>query len=148
MLNQSKIVKYESHFREKIIAVWEKSVRATHHFLKTDDIPHLKKLVEQIDFHSFDVYCLLQNDRLIGFIGFEGKDIAMLFLDPEFIGQGYGRKLMDFALQEIHADSVDVNEQNEHAVKFYSRFGFVGYERLEKSPEGKDYPILKMKLKT
>jgi putative acetyltransferase len=48
-------------------------------------------------------------------------------------------------LDELNADKVNVNEQNIDAVKFYSKFGFVTYERTEKDSEG--YPILKMKLK-
>lgn len=70
----------------------------------------------------------------------------MLFIDADFIGRGFGKKLMLFALNELRANKVDVNEQNTKAVKFYSKFGFVTYARTEKDPEGKDYPILKMKL--
>jgi putative acetyltransferase len=140
------IKRYEDRFRNEIISVWEKSVKSTHHFVLPSDLEYFKLLVNQIDFHSFDVYCLTLGDRVIGFIGTADRKIEMLFLDPDFIGQGFGAKLIMFALNELHADKVDVNEQNVHAVEFYSKFGFIKYDRLEKDDQGKDYPILKMKL--
>jgi putative acetyltransferase len=53
---------------------------------------------------------------------------------------------MDFALSELKATMVDVNEENLNAVQFYKKFGFQVYDKIEEDPEGKDYPILKMKL--
>jgi ribosomal protein S18 acetylase RimI-like enzyme len=145
-VEQIKITPYNEMFREQMISVWEASVRATHHFVKEEDIGHLKELVKGIDFYSFSVYCLVSGDRVLGFMGTAAETIEMLFLDPDFIGQGYGKRLMKFALEELKASKVDVNEQNTKAVEFYSGFGFVPYDRTDKSPEGKDYPILKMKL--
>ena len=137
---------YEEKYREQIISVWEISVRATHDFVSPKDIDYFKEIVKGIDFNSFPVYCLVSEDKVLGFIGVEDSTIEMLFLDPNFIGQGLGKKLMNFALSELKADKVNVNEQNTNAVTFYVKFGFVTYERTEKDPEGKDYPILKMKL--
>ncbi len=53
---------------------------------------------------------------------------------------------MDFALLELKADKVDVNEQNTNAVKFYEKLEFKTYERTEKDAQGKEYPLLRMKL--
>jgi putative acetyltransferase len=138
---------YHEKYREQVVFVWEKSVRATHHFVTADDIIYFKQIVQEIDFYAFDVYCLMLADRLIGFIGVAGKSIEMFFLDPDFTGQGLGDRLMRFALEDLKATKVDVNEQNTNAVKFYAKYGFVTYKRTEKDPEGKAYPILKMKLK-
>lgn len=127
--------------------VWESSVRATHGFVKPEDIDYFRQIVEGIDWSSFPVYCLVSENRVLGFIGVDNQSIETLFLEPSSIGKGYGKKLMEFALLKLNANKVDVNEQNIHAVNFYSRFGFVCYDRTEKSPEGKDYPILRMRLR-
>ena len=119
---------------------------ATHHFIKPEDLDYFRDIVRTIDFYSFGVHCLIAEDKLIGFVGVAGRKIEMLFLDPDFIGQGFGKKLMRFAMDDLGADQVDVNEQNTNATAFYSRFGFVVYERTDKDAEGKDYPILKMRL--
>jgi len=143
---ETKIIKYSEEHRKQIIGVWEKSVRATHKFVSLDDIDYFKEIVKNIDFNSFEVYCLMSNKKIIGFIGVANKSIEMLFLDPDFIGQGHGKKLILFSIDELKADRVEVNEQNDLAVAFYKQFGFATYERMEKDGEGKDYPILKMKL--
>lgn len=142
---QSDIKPYEEKYREQMISVWEKSVRATHHFVSSDEVERLKELVIKIDFNSYLVYCLTSGDKVLGFLGVEDDVIETLFLDPDYIGQKLGTKLINFALEELQATKVNVNEQNINAVKFYSKFGFVTYERTEKDSEG--YPILKMKLK-
>lgn len=138
---------YEEKYREQVIAVWERSVRATHHFVKPEDIDYFKSVVVTIDFKAFDVYCALAGDgNLIGFIGVADKKVEMLFIEPAFIGKGVGKSLLEFAIKELKAAEVDVNEQNTEAVRFYEKFGFRTYDMTEKDSEGKDYPILKMKL--
>lgn len=129
-----------------MVDVWERSARATHHFVSNEDMDYFKPLVQSIDFSSFPVYCLVAHDKVFGFIGVADGSIETLFLDPAVIKKGFGTKLMRFALDELKADKVDVNEQNHDAVRFYSKFGFTVYDRTEKDPEGKNYPILKMRL--
>lgn len=140
------IFPYDEKFREQILSVWEKSVLATHDFLSPEDFVSIKEAVHTIDFSAFEVYCLIYERKVIGFLGVAEKKIEMLFLDPSFIGQGMGKKLTGFAIKELTADKVDVNEQNSQAVKFYEKMGFVSYERTEKDDQGKNYPLLRMKL--
>ncbi|XDD49338.1 GNAT family N-acetyltransferase [Leptospira sp. WS92.C1] len=130
-----------------MISLWERSVRETHKFVSPEDIEYFKSLVVDIDFTLFRVFCCLSEDEsLIGFIGVSENKIEMLFLEPEQIGNGIGRLLIEFAIQELKATEVDVNEQNLHAVLFYSKFGFRTYDRTELDSAGKNYPILKMRL--
>ncbi|RHX85975.1 GNAT family N-acetyltransferase [Leptospira stimsonii] len=138
---------YEEQYREPMILLWERSVRATHDFVSGEDIEYFKSLVNNIDFNSFQVYCCLQKNQIVvGFIGVDEHRIEMFFLEPDFIGKGIGKLLIEFALSKLGVTEVDVNEQNVNAVKFYSKFGFRTYDRTELDPEGKKYPILKMKL--
>lgn len=139
---------YNDRFKEQMIHVWENSVRATHDFLSPSDIDYYKKIVSAIDFNTFQVFCLTEVDKVLGFIGIADNKIEMLFLVPEHIGKGYGKTLMRFAIDELGTNKVDVNEQNQNATNFYTKFGFRTYARTDKDDEGKDYPILKMKLET
>ncbi len=148
-LNQNfNIVPYTDADKDQVLHVWEKSVLATHDFLNPADFEEIKTLVQTIDFNHFDVYCLRQNDEVAGFIGVAEKKIEMLFFAPEYIGKGFGRKLAEYGISELKSDKVDVNEQNTKAVKFYEKLGFKTYERTEKDDQGKDYPLLRMKLET
>ena len=56
-------VKYSDKYRKQVLDVWEKSVLATHDFLKPSDFHAIKEIVKTIDFNAFDVYCLMQNDE-------------------------------------------------------------------------------------
>jgi len=138
---------YEKKYRLQMIEVWERSVRATHHFVPSKEVDRLKELVKQIDFNSYSVYCLVSGKNVIGFLGVENFVIETMFLDPDYLRQKLGTMLMNFALDELKANKVNVNEQNTAAIEFYSSFGFTTYERTEKDSEGNDYPILKMELK-
>ncbi|MFN3530713.1 MAG: GNAT family N-acetyltransferase [Bacteroidia bacterium] len=140
------IVKYTEKHREQLIEVWEKSVLATHDFLNAPDFIEIKKIVKTIDFSAFETYCLLESNNVIGFLGTANQKIEMLFLSPEHIGTGLGAKLLNFAVHELNATQVDVNEQNLKAVAFYSKSGFKTYERTNQDDQGKNYPLLRMEL--
>jgi putative acetyltransferase len=149
MSNQNfRIEAYTDSDRDQVLNAWEKSVVATHGFLNPTDFEEIKALVQNINFNHFDVYCLKQNNRVAGFIGVAEHKIEMLFFSPEFIGKGLGRKLTNFAITKLKADKVDVNEQNTNAVKFYEKLGFKTYERTDNDDQGKEYPLLRMKLET
>lgn len=139
---------YHPSDKNQLLAVWEKSVLATHHFLSQEDFMFIKSLLQEMDFEMLNVYCLLHQQKVVGFIGIDEKKIEMLFLYPDYMGQGLGRQLMEFALTAHGATFVDVNEQNPNAVAFYQKFGFTTFERTEKDDLGKDYPLLRMKLRT
>lgn len=142
-----RIERYRDGFRSDLIALWEASVRATHDFLHPDDIHFFKSLVERIDFNSFQVYCSFdEKNRMVGILGVSDKKLEMLFIIPDQIGKGVGRELMEFVLDKLHVDKVDVNEGNGKAIGFYRKFGFSMYDRTPVDDHGKPYPIIKMKL--
>lgn len=141
------ILRYKDAWRNDVIDVWERSVRATHDFLQPGDIDFFKTLVEGIEFNAFQVYCAIDaNNKIIGIVGVADRKLEMLFILPEYIGKGLGKHLMNFVLTELNVNSVDVNEENANATEFYKRFGFKVYDRTPLDDHGKPYPILKMRL--
>src|SRR5690606_33670608 len=121
------------------------SVLATHHFLAPDDFQSIRVLVQTIDFNEFQVFCILRETELAGFVGVVDDKEEMLFISPEHMGKGIGRILMEFAIDTLKINKVDVNEQNTLAVSFYKKLGFEVYERTDKDDQGRDYPLLRMK---
>jgi putative acetyltransferase len=144
--DNSDINPYSDIYRQQVLTIWEKSVLATHDFLTSIDLEEIKGFVSNINFNDFQVYCLTNENLVLGFIGVADKKVEMLFLDPEYFGQGQGRKLLDFAVKELNANKLDVNEQNVNALKFYQKFGFEIFERTDKDDQGRNYPLLRMKL--
>lgn len=141
------IKQYSDKYREQILVVWEKSVLATHQFLSANDFYEIKELVKSIHFDDFQVFCLLVQDTVLGFIGVADRKIEMLFMDPEYFGKGLGHRLLTFAVESLGANKLDVNEQNTKARIFYQKFGFEVYERTEKDEQGRNYPLLRMHFK-
>ncbi len=77
MPNQNfKIEAYTDNDREYILNVWEKSVLATHDFLKSTDFIEIKALVQTINFNDLEVYCLRQKSEVAGFIGVAERKIG------------------------------------------------------------------------
>jgi putative acetyltransferase len=134
--------------RGALLALWERSVRATHDFLADGEIELLRPLVqEMLASDAFELWVLVdQSDVPIGFMGLAGDAIEALFLDPAHRGQGGGRRLVAHA-QALRggALTVDVNEQNRAAHRFYETLGFVVVDRSPVDGAGRPYPLLHLR---
>ena len=73
-----------------------------------------------------DVYILVDSDEIIGSVALKGGEIDDLIVNPKFQGRGYGRKILLWALENIHSAKVilHVAEWNEKAVRLYKNAGF------------------------
>ncbi|HEY8608351.1 MAG TPA: acetyltransferase [Noviherbaspirillum sp.] len=132
---------------EEITKVWEASVTATHDFLSRADIAALREKIR--DEYLPLVHLMLHTDKLgaiQGFIGVADRKIEMLFIAPELRGLGIGRALLEFAVSEMDAILVDVNEQNPDAIRFYERMGFRTCGRSPLDGQGRPFPLLHMQL--
>lgn len=131
----------------QVVEVWEASVRATHHFLTEGDIQFFKPLIQNEFLHMVELACIRdENDNIVGFIGVEKEKIEMLFIHPLVRGKGIGQQLIMYAINDLNAKFVDVNEQNEQAVGFYKHMGFDVIGRSEKDGMNKPFPLLHMQL--
>lgn len=130
-----------------LIEIWERSVRATHHFLSHEDILHFRQQILTQYFNMVDLFLIKTNtEETAGFLGLSPGKIEMLFIDPVHFRKGYGGLLLDYAVEQHGITKVDVNEDNPDAYKFYLNKGFRIVNRLDKDAEGKDFPILQMEL--
>ena len=130
----------------EIMAVWESAVRATHDFLKPEDFEFYKKNIP-VFFSYVDLYVLRSGEHIFAFMGIANDNLEMLFVSNEIRGQGYGKLLLEYAVDNFHITKVDVNEQNQQAIGFYEKFGFKVVGRSAKDSMEKDYPILHMSIK-
>ena len=133
---------------EKLAAVWERSVRATHHFLTEDDIAGMRPFVGEAvcDIGQLAV-AFGENDQPLGFAGVESGKLEMLFIDSAARGKGVGRALLAHAVEAFDAHRLDVNEQNPQAVGFYEHEGFVVEGRSPVDDAGRPWPLLHMRLR-
>lgn len=134
--------------REALVDIWLRSVQATHSFLTEQDIQSL--LPPTRDYLTSDepeLWVLCSNtEEVMGFMGLSEGKIDALFLAPEFQGRGGGRQLVQYAQQLQGNLTVDVNEQNPAALRFYEACGFVVEGRSELDDAGRPFPLLYMRL--
>lgn len=132
---------------EQLLAVWEKSVTATHLFLSKNEVENIKKYVPQA-LKEIPHLIVLENENQIpaGFMGIAEQHLEMLFISPEEIGKGLGKEMLKYGIEKYSINDVAVNEQNRPAKGFYEHMGFEIYKRTECDEQGNPYPLLYMKL--
>lgn len=133
---------------EEILDTWESSVRATHDFLSEEDIISIKPQVIEGAKYVSKLLCVRDNNGIIkAFMGIHDFKIEMLFVSNESRGHGVGKMLVEYAIEVLNINYVDVNEQNSQALGFYEHMGFKVFKKSEFDEQGNPFPILHMKLK-
>ena len=121
---------------EELVAIWCRSVDATHDFLSAEYRAELEELVRS--FLPEAPLWVAVNERV------SGQHMDALFIDPDVRGCGVGRVLVEHALSMAPELTTNVNEQNEQAVGFYKKVGFKVTGRSEVDDLGKPYPLLNL----
>ena len=78
---------------------------------------------------------LVYDDGLIkGFIQMNGTEICKIYVDTFFQGEGIGKELIEYAINEYDANNLWALEKNERAIYFYKKHGFnlTGEKKFEK----------------
>lgn len=131
----------------RLTELWEASVRASHHFLREEDIENLKPYVTEGLANINHLYVVFDADAPTAFIGIQDEKIEMLFVSPQYLRKGIGKQLVDMAVKNHQAIFVDVNEQNPGARAFYEKLGFVEFGRMETDSQGNPFPIIALRLR-
>lgn len=132
---------------ERLLAVWERSVRATHLFLSNGEIQRIKEYVPQA--LNGIVHLMIAEDETghpVAFMGIEDGMLEMLFISPEERGKGLGKRLIQYGIENYGVKRLAVNEQNPQAKGFYEHMGFQVYKRTDLDEQGNHHPLLYMRL--
>ena len=129
----------------QLLKIWESSVKETHVFLSLDEINHIKQYVPQA-VKGVPVLIIAKNENgnAVGFMGIADKTLEMLFIGNESRGQGIGKALLQYGMENYAINKLTVNEQNPLAKGFYEYMGFNVYKRTELDEQGNPYPLLYM----
>lgn len=131
----------------KLLEVWEDSVKATYLFLSNEEIENIKKYVPQaLKGVSHLIIIENENNVPIAFMGIEDTKLEMLFIKNSERGKGLGKQLLNYGIKNYKINELVVNEQNHKAKGFYEHMGFKTYKRSELDEQGNAYPILYMRL--
>lgn len=131
----------------KLLEVWEDSVKATHLFLSSEEIEKIKEYVPQaIKEVKHLIIMENENNVPIAFMGMNNSKLEMLFVKNSERGKGLGKQLLSYGIEKYNVNELAVNEQNPNAKAFYEHLGFKVYKREELDEQGNPYPILYMKI--
>lgn len=130
---------------DRAVQIWRDAVDATHDFLTTEDRAAIEAEV-QFFLPAASLWLAVDaDDRPIGFMLLDGSSMEALFIDPAYRGAGVGRALVIHALDCHPMLTTDVNEQNEQAVGFYERMGFIRTGRSDLDGQGRAYPLIHLR---
>lgn len=73
------------------------------------------------------------NGIIRGFIQINGTEICKLYVDTFFQSEGIGTELIEYAIENYHADYLWALKKNVRAISFYQKHGFnlSGDKKLE-----------------
>ena len=112
---------------DRLLAVWEGSVRETHRFLTEPEIEEIKQYVPQA---LADVPCLVaawdEAGAPVAFLGIDGQKVEMLFVAPATRGQGVGKQLLQYGIERHGVNRLSVNEQNPPGCRVLPAHGVPG----------------------
>lgn len=130
---------------ERLLLIWESSVRATHDFLSDEEINNIKKYVPDA-LKNIEHLIILEDTskQPLGFMGISNQALEMLFIADKNRGKGLGKQLLTYGIEHYAVPKLTVNEQNPLARGFYEHMGFQTYKRSEFDEQGNNYPILYM----
>ena len=104
--------------------IWERSVRATHHWFDEADIRLLKAtLPAHIDAFAH-LLVAREKEKILGFIGIHDHFMDMLFVDADMQRRGIGTALLHAAERQFAVDSTSVLKDNQAAQAFYQQMGY------------------------
>ena len=149
-----KIVSYSPGYHQNLVEIWRSGVKKTHTFLSAEAFEFYHNIVDKRALTSMNVCVALSlqfnldyaEGAVLGFAGWQGEMIEMLFVAPKAHRQGVGSQLLDYLTQKQGCKRVDVNEQNPQARAFYLKYGFVEIGRSPCDENGYEYPIIHLQL--
>jgi len=100
------------------------------------------------------VFKLSVENEIIGFYAFNSQDkntvkLNFLFVEPKFIGKGYGKILLNDFLKRMEETDYDkiTLDADPNVENFYTRAGFKVVGRLQSSIKNRYLPIMEMEIK-
>ena len=129
----------------RLLDIWRQAVDATHDFLAPADRSAIDAEVAAFLPQAPAWLATDPGDRAIGFMLIDGTHMDALFIDPDWHGQGVGRRLVEHALSLHSTLTTDVNEQNRRAMAFYEAMNCARTGRSDRDGQGRPYPRIHLR---
>lgn len=119
------LVKYSSEYKDKYRRLYNDCYHEMREALGIQPFDYIQ---DDSFFESGmeTVYLLIKNGELIGSVNLKGTEIDDLLVNKRYQGQGYGKKLLHWAISNISTSQpvLHVSGWNKRALNLYRETGF------------------------
>lgn len=128
-----------------LLAIWERGVRVTHHFLFEPEIQRQLAVVRDRLLPGLELWVLCdEGETPIGWMALDDAKLAVLCVAPARFRQGGGSRLLEQARELKGRLTVDVHERNTQALEFFRARGFEVTGRAPLDEPDQSLPVLRL----
>ena len=131
----------------RILDIWFAASLKGHPFIGRDKLAEQRQLIRDVYMPQAESWVLCREDEVVGFISLLGNNVGGLFVDPRCHGMGFGRRLINHAVDLRGELSLEVYLANEQACGFYHSLGFREVSRRDTDDLGYPFPNATLHLK-
>jgi len=106
-----------------------------------------KNLIEKAK--NVNYYVATDDNKIVGFGGYNAEKVHTFFVDPESHGKGIGSKILERVLADAKKEGIKSVKcwATFNAVKFYSKFGFKKLKELKFESDDNSITFVEMEKK-
>lgn len=134
------IVQYNSKFAELTVEMWRESKEQAIGQKEIHSFENQVYFLNHILPQQFQIELALIDNKVVGMIAYNEKEVSQLYIHTDFQGIGIGQTLLDRAKEQSSGRlTLYTFEVNENAQRFYLKNGFKiigrGHENEENLPD-------------
>ena len=109
---------------DTVVDLWLKSSIKAHSFIEASFWEGQVNAMREVYIPSADTWVADYEGMLVGFVSLNEEILAALFVHPFFQGNGIGKQLLQFAMEQSDSLVLSVYKENKRAMDFYRKQGF------------------------
>lgn len=109
---------------EKVMKIWYDGNLEAHDFVDQayweKNYGYVSRLIPKTEVYVYEI-----DGKVVGFVGYEDRYLAGLFVEKEYRGFGIGARLLNYIKEQNEYFTLHVFEKNKTAVRFYEKMGLL-----------------------
>lgn len=107
-----------------VMTIWVKGNFKGNSFIEKDYWLEIYNETKEKFMDVYDTYVFVEENVIKGFVSIKDKKIKAIYVNPSFIRNGIGKKLINFCKNKYDTLILEVYEKNINAILFFSNLGF------------------------